>query len=291
MADAEGVVSALREIDGGVEVLEHENVLTVDACEKALAGKEGLAIAKNLLLKDKNGKLIHIVALNSTEIDMKMLSLRLGLGKKHPRMAPEEALSKIFQVPAGCLTPLALSRPDTKNVVVLLDQKLKTEARVLFHPLRNDRSVVMSMDVLDKYLSQFCGRKGTYVDFEKKDVKFGKDNPPDLKPLLDAVKAYEFVPEAAGSAAAPQKQSKSSSKKGKGKKKEEPKGKKEGAGDLAVDDVHALLAEIQGTLMKGVALDERTYKDLESRLNAFKNVSYTRGYTAAKAEIISYIKA
>ena len=33
--------------------------------------------------------------------------MRLGLGKKQPRMAPEEALSKIFQVPAGCLTPLA----------------------------------------------------------------------------------------------------------------------------------------------------------------------------------------
>ena len=74
------------------------------------------------------------------------------MGKKHPRMAPAEALSKVFQVPAGCLTPLALSRPDAKNVVLLLDEKLKQEPKVLFHPLRNDMSAAMSMAGLEAYL-------------------------------------------------------------------------------------------------------------------------------------------
>ena len=41
----------LKEIDAGLEVLEHEKVLTVEAWEAALAGVEGLAFAKNLLFK------------------------------------------------------------------------------------------------------------------------------------------------------------------------------------------------------------------------------------------------
>jgi len=47
----EGVVKQLKEIDAGLEVLEHEKVLTVEAAQAALAGVEGLAFAKNLLFK------------------------------------------------------------------------------------------------------------------------------------------------------------------------------------------------------------------------------------------------
>ena len=58
----------------------------------------------------------------------------------------------------------------------------------------------------------------------------------------------------------------------------------------AGDDVHALLGEIQATF-SGVDLTTKVLKDLESRLNAFKNIAYTRGYVAAKKEMLSYIKA
>ena len=81
-----------------------------------------------------------------------VLALRLGLGKKHPRMAPPEALAEIMQVPPGCLTPFAHCRPETKNVVLLLDEKLKAEKKVLFHPLRNDQSVGITVQGLETYL-------------------------------------------------------------------------------------------------------------------------------------------
>ena len=67
-------------------------------------------------------------------------------------MAPAETLQTVYQVEAGCLTPLALCRPEAKDVVLLLDERLKEEQKVLFHPLRNDRSVVISTGTLEAYL-------------------------------------------------------------------------------------------------------------------------------------------
>ena len=42
-------------------------------------------------------------------------------------MAPAEALQTVYHVEAGCLTPLALCRPEAKDVVLLLDERLKEE--------------------------------------------------------------------------------------------------------------------------------------------------------------------
>ena len=86
VVSSEEVVAQLRGIERDVEVLQHENVLTVDAWEKALANNEGAsgaAFAKNLLLKDKNNKLYYVLALSSTEVDLKIISSRLGLGPRH----------------------------------------------------------------------------------------------------------------------------------------------------------------------------------------------------------------
>lgn len=112
------------------------------------------------------------------------------------------------------------------------------------------------------------------MDFQKKDFKLGKDNPPDLKPLLDAAQAYELGGDGAGD-----------SKKG-GKKGDQ--GSKGGALP-AGDDVHALLREIQESLAPGQQMEAKVSKDLESRLNAFKNIAYTRGYKAARAEIRAHL--
>ena len=118
------------------------------------------------------------------------------------------------------------------------------------------------------------------MDFQKKDFKLGKDHPPDLKPLLDAAQAYELGGDGAGD-------SKKGGKKAKGGKKGD-QGSKGGALP-AGDDVHALLREIQESLAPGQQMEAKVSKDLESRLNAFKNIAYTRGYKAARAEIRAHL--
>ena len=56
------------------------------------------------------------------------------------------------QVPLGSVTPLAVVQPTASSVVLLLDQKLKGQDRILVHPLTNDKTVAISSDGLEAFL-------------------------------------------------------------------------------------------------------------------------------------------
>ena len=277
----EDLIEELRGIEADVAVYEHPEVLTIEAWNAAFRGEDAPPgiLAKNLLLKDKNNKLYLIVALDSTKIDIKVLSVRLGLGKKQPRMASPQVLDRVLQVPKGCLSPLALCRPQARDVVCLIDAKLASaDEKILFHPLRNDRSVGLSFSGLQAYLASIGHTNAHVVEFVA-EYKAGEDNPPDLKPFVDvagdfAAMALDDAPDAQQAKPAPKKKAAKAGGSG---------GGGQGGKALAGDDVHAMVAEI--ALLGAIELSADQAKDLELILNAFKNVAYTRGYVAARSEI------
>ncbi|XP_029124239.1 uncharacterized protein [Elaeis guineensis] len=156
---------------------DHPAVLTVEAQAKHVAHLGG-ALSKNLLLKDKKHRFYVVSALAGTNIDMKVLSQRLGLGKGGLRMAPEEALQEILQVPVGCVTPFALINDSASAVSLLLDQGFQAQKCCYFHPLTNETTISLSASDLNKFLTSI-GRQPTYVDLEASPL-VGKDSPPDL---------------------------------------------------------------------------------------------------------------
>lgn len=160
---------------------DHPVVLTVEEQAKHV-GHLGGALSKNLLLKDKKHRLYVISALAGTKVDMKILSQRLGLGKGGLRMAPEENLLEVLQVPLGCVTPFALINESASAVSLLLDQGFKSKQSCYFHPLTNDVTIALSSSNLDKFLISI-GKQPTYVDLEAAPA-VGKDNPPDLAHLV-----------------------------------------------------------------------------------------------------------
>ncbi|KAK1279367.1 hypothetical protein QJS04_geneDACA020710 [Acorus gramineus] len=94
---------------------DHPTVMTVEAQAKYV-GHLGGGLSKNLFLKDKKHRFYVISALASTNVDLKVLSQRLGLGKGGLRMAPEEALQEILKVPLGCVTPFALVNESARDL-------------------------------------------------------------------------------------------------------------------------------------------------------------------------------
>ncbi|KQK01734.1 prolyl-tRNA synthetase associated domain-containing protein 1 [Brachypodium distachyon] len=155
----------------------HPAVLTVEEQAKHV-GNFGGALSKNLLLKDKKHRLYIVSALADTKVDMKILSQRLGLGKGGLRMAPEENLQQVLQVPLGCVTPFALFNESASAVSLLLDQGFKSKTSCYFHPLTNDVTIALNSSNLDKFLISI-GKEPAYVDLEASPA-VGKDNPPDL---------------------------------------------------------------------------------------------------------------
>ncbi|KAL8482141.1 hypothetical protein ACS0TY_028339 [Phlomoides rotata] len=160
---------------------EHPVILTMEAGTKYVGNMKG-ALSKNLFLKDKKQRYYIVSALVDTKVDLKVLSQRLGLGKGGLRMAPEEALSEILQVPLGCVTPLALVNESARHVSLLLDQGFKSQECCLFHPLSNDMTIALKACDLDKFLNSI-GKPPAYVDLEANPT-VGKDQPPDLAALV-----------------------------------------------------------------------------------------------------------
>ncbi|GAB4844889.1 hypothetical protein Ancab_038280 [Ancistrocladus abbreviatus] len=175
------LLARLKELQIQFSQYEHPIVLTVEAQTKYV-GNLGGALSKNLFLKDKKNRFYIVSALADTKVDMKVLSQRLGLGKGGIRMAPEEALGEILQVPLGCVTPFALVNESARNVSLVLDQGFRAKDRCIFHPLSNDMSISLSAHGLDKFLNSI-GRDPVYVDLEANPT-VGKDHPPDLASLV-----------------------------------------------------------------------------------------------------------
>ncbi|CAD6249353.1 unnamed protein product [Miscanthus lutarioriparius] len=175
------LLARLQELKIYFTCYDHPVVLTVEEQAKHV-GHLGGALSKNLLLKDKKHRLYVISALAGTKVDMKILSQRLGLGKGGLRMAPEENLLEVLQVPLGCVTPFALINESASAVSLLLDQGFKSKQICYFHPLTNDVTIALSSSNLDKFLISF-GKQPAYVDLEAAPA-VGKDNPPDLAHLV-----------------------------------------------------------------------------------------------------------
>ncbi|PHU14607.1 hypothetical protein BC332_15812 [Capsicum chinense] len=177
----EQLLARLQELQIDFTKHEHPVVLTVEAQAKHVGHLNG-ALSKNLFLKDKKHRFYVVSALAKTNVDLKVLSQRLGLGKGGLRMAPEEALGEVLQVPLGCVTPFALVNESARCVSLLLDQGFKSQECCFFHPLSNDTTIALNARDLDKFLSSI-GKQPAYVDLEA-NPPVGKDQPPDLASLV-----------------------------------------------------------------------------------------------------------
>ncbi|KAJ4965434.1 hypothetical protein NE237_017283 [Protea cynaroides] len=176
------LLQQLKELQIDFSCYDHPVVLTVEAQAKYL-GNLGGGLSKNLFLKDKKHRFYIVSTLASTTVDLKVLSQRLGLGKGGLRMASEEALLEILQVPLGSVTPFALINDSTRNVSLVLDQGFKAQNLCFFHPLTNDMTISLTARDLDQFLISI-GRNPTYVDMELANPTVGKDQPPDLAALV-----------------------------------------------------------------------------------------------------------
>jgi hypothetical protein len=89
-----------------------------------------------------------------------VLSARLGTGKGGIRLAPDELITSVLQVPLGSVTPLAVCQPSAAGVVLLLDQQLRGQKRIFVHPLDNQATTVLSAEGLEAVLRWVGGQAG-----------------------------------------------------------------------------------------------------------------------------------
>lgn len=135
------------------DVYTHPPIFTVEEgrdLKKHIPGRHG----KNLFLTNKTKNHWLVCAADDTRANLKFLSDKLET--KRFSFGKAETLKQILDVEPGHVNPFSL-RFDTEKQIseIILDEELSKASHVVFHPWRNDKSIVVPFDGLVSYIKHF----------------------------------------------------------------------------------------------------------------------------------------
>jgi len=148
-ATREELFAKLDELGIAHETFDHEPVFTVEDSTAIKAHMPG-GHTKNLFLKDKAGKFFLICAQSDTPVKINRLHPQLGC-KRLSFGKPDMLLEKLG-VPAGSVTLFSVMNDPSKDVTLIIDERLTQHDIVNFHPLLNDATTAISSQDMIKFV-------------------------------------------------------------------------------------------------------------------------------------------
>ncbi|WP_425482908.1 prolyl-tRNA synthetase associated domain-containing protein [Aureimonas leprariae] len=142
--------------------VEHPPLHTVEE-SRSLRGELAGGHTKNLLLKDKKGRLFLVVAEEDRAIDLKTLHQRIG-GQGRLSFVDADRMREILGVAPGSVTAFGLLNDAEHRVTLVLDAGLLSHDMVNCHPLRNTATTTIRRDDLLRFF-QATGHDPAVVDF------------------------------------------------------------------------------------------------------------------------------
>ena len=141
---------------------EHPPVFTVEQAEEHWTDIDG-AHCKNLFLRNKKGSRHYLVILLSRkQADLRGLNEKLN--EDRLSFGSPDRLKKYLGLEPGSVSPFGLINDLRKEVTVIVDQDLRQEARVNFHPNVNTSTVCISAADFEKFLA-WSGQAVRYFPF------------------------------------------------------------------------------------------------------------------------------
>lgn len=131
---------------------------------KRLRGEMAGTFTKNLLLRDKKGRLFLFSIDEDRALDLKTLHQRVGANGRLG-FAAAERMVELLGVQPGALTPLGLINDPVGMVTAVVDASLLVAEQVNFHPLINTESIGLRPADLLTFIRS-CNREPMIVDFE-----------------------------------------------------------------------------------------------------------------------------
>ena len=130
---------------------EHPPVFTVEQAEQHWTDIEGLH-CKNLFLRNKRGNRHYlVVAPTSKKVDLRRLNEKLA--EDRLSFGSPERLLRLLGLEPGSVSPFGLINDRRKEVMVILDEDLRSAWRVNFHPNVNTATVGLSREDFETFLA------------------------------------------------------------------------------------------------------------------------------------------
>lgn len=145
------------------QIIHHEPVYTIEDMENLELGKYG-EIAKNLFLRNSNGKIHFLVVLcHNKKVNLKDLQKKLSCSALS--FASENRLQKYLGLSKGAVTPLGIYNNYDGSVIIILDNELKEKKAIGVHPNDNTATVWLTFDDIVTIVTDH-GNEIRFLDFE-----------------------------------------------------------------------------------------------------------------------------
>jgi Ala-tRNA(Pro) deacylase len=150
-------------VELGIEYAKHEHppVFTVEEAEQHWEKIEGVH-CKNIFVRNKKGNQ-HFLIIVECQKKIDLTSLANRLGQNRFSFASPERMKTYLGLEPGSVSPFGLINDKNKEVRVLIDQDLKKEEKINFHPNANTVTLTLSFPDFERFLDH-CGNTVTYLD-------------------------------------------------------------------------------------------------------------------------------
>lgn len=143
MTKIEKVTSFLEQNGIPFTLHRHEAVVSVEDSQKIIHIPNCLG-CKSLFVKDKKSDSYYMAVLPfNKRADMR--GIARVVGKEKFEFATAETMLSTLQVVRGNVSPFCFLYPSSKDVLLMLDEEIKNNDYVRFHPLDNTATVVLSV--------------------------------------------------------------------------------------------------------------------------------------------------
>lgn len=157
---------ALAQLDArGIHyrVIYHSPVYTIEEMEQLELNQYG-EIAKNLFLRNANGKVHFLVVLcHDKTVNLKELQKKLETSALS--FASENRLQKYLNLTKGAVTPIGILNNHDQSVIVVFDNDLKEKDAIGIHPNDNTATVWMQFEDIVNLVTEH-GNEVRFLDFE-----------------------------------------------------------------------------------------------------------------------------
>jgi len=162
--ERELILRKLDELSIPYDLISHPPAHTMEECaesERILGG----VMPKNLFLRPRRQEEFYLCVTRPDAVYKASVVSRQA-GASRLGFASEEELLSILRTKAGSTSPFALMFEEAKDVTLLMDERLKSERRLIFHPCDNTFSLALSAeDFFGKFLPA-VGREVQWVNMD-----------------------------------------------------------------------------------------------------------------------------
>lgn len=142
-----------RIADLGIATTTHDHPAVFTVAEsKAIKQSLPGGHSKNLLLKDKKGRVFLVTALSDAAIDLKTISEKIG-GSGRVTFGKPELLMDLLGVVPGAVTPFGVINDSQGVVTVVVDAPMMDHEILNFHPLENTATTAIGRDDFVRFLT------------------------------------------------------------------------------------------------------------------------------------------